>query len=175
MALCDILNDECASDKLSMLPSSLRYSTFAQGALLFHSGPLLPNFDPANTLTITVATGHALLLSLPSSTELYAILLVIYLLGSKNLQGTIYTDFQEAVTVSLSPSILRSMSHTANLPLYFLLLAYLGTFPSICLSHVKAHGPTKKMPNWTRQQWGNYSADKIAKNDTVGFSDNHLY
>jgi len=99
----------------------------------------------AQSLTITIEEGTALNLSVPSSTELYAIILAAQLLGSKNFHGTIYTDYLEAVTVAHNPSLLRSMSCKANLPLYSFLINYLALNPGIRLAHVKAHGPSLKM------------------------------
>ena len=165
---------EHISDKLLMQPKSIRRSTFAQGGILFHNGPDIPGTNFRQSLTITIEEGTALNLSLPSSTELYAIILAAQLLGSKKLHGTIYTDYLEAVTVAHNPSLLRSMSRKANLPLYSFLIGFLALHPGIRLAHVKAHGPSLKMDKWTRQQWGNHHVDKVAKNDNLAFSDTHI-
>jgi len=96
---------EHISDKLLMQPKSIHCSTFAQGGILFHCGPAIPGTDLRQSLTITIEEGTALNLSLPSSTELYAIILAAQLLGSKNLHGTIYRitwKLLQSLTILLS-------------------------------------------------------------------------
>lgn len=90
---------EYESYKLFMQPKSLRRSSFAQGGILFHCGPATLGSDNTRSLTIWVKDRQALNLSLPSSMELYAIILGAQLLGNKKLHGTIYMDYLEAVTV----------------------------------------------------------------------------
>ena len=165
---------ECISEKLFAQPKSIRKATFAQGGLLFHMGDDLTESFLTQSLTVTLGNGTSLNLSQPSSMELYSILLAVYLLSYSHLPGTIYTDFLEAVKVSKNPHTFRNMGRKANIPIYELLLHMLSRAPDIHLEFVKAHGPTKKQAQWTTQQWGNYHADRIAKNNVLSFSAHHI-
>ena len=165
---------ECISDKLFGQPKSIRKATYAQGGLLFHVGDDLAGPTLTQSLTVTLGNGTSLNLTQPSSMELYSILLAVHLLSHSHLAGTIYTDFLEAVKVSKNPHTFRNMGRKANLPIYELLLHTLSRSPDIRLEFVKAHGPIKKQSQWTTQQWGNYHADRIAKNNTLSFSAHHI-
>ena len=165
---------ECISDNLFSQPKSIRKATYAQGGLLFHSGEDLTGPLLSQSLTVTLGNGTLLNLSFPSSMELYSILLATYLLSHNNQPGTIYTDFLEAVKVSKNPHTFRNMGRKANLPIYELLLHILAKSPHISLEFVKAHGPIKKQAQWTTQQWGNYHADRISKNNPHSFSEHHV-
>jgi len=74
----------------------------------------------------------------------------------------IYIDFAEAVRVQTKDQ-LRSWGRKANLPIYEAIVTLLEAAPGIKLAHVKAHGDLKKQSQWTRAQWGNFYADKLAK------------
>jgi hypothetical protein len=90
-----------------------------------------------------------------------------------NLHGVIYTDFAEAVMIQRKDQ-LRNLGRKANLPLYEAIVSLLETAPGIKLEHVKAHGDPKKQSKWTRAQWGNFYADKLAKGDTEHCATKHL-
>jgi hypothetical protein len=89
------------------------------------------------------------------------------------MSGVIYTDFAEAVRMQ-SREKLRNWGCKANLPLYETIIALLETAPGIKLAHIKAHGDIKKQPTWTREQWGNYYADRLAKGDEDSWARKHL-
>jgi len=80
---------------------------------------------------------------LPSSMELYSILLAVRLLHRAKLSGVIYTDFSEAVRVQTKDQ-LRSWEKKTNLPIYEAIVTLLEAAPGIKLAHVKAHGDLKK-------------------------------
>ena len=80
---------------------------------------------------------------LPSSMELYTILLAVRLLHRAKLSGVIYTDFAEAVRVQ-NKDQLRSWARKANLPIYEAIVTLLEAAPGIKLVHVKAHGDLNK-------------------------------
>jgi hypothetical protein len=105
--------------------------------------------------------------------ELYSILLAVRLLHRSKLSEVIYTDFAEAVRVQTKDQ-LRSWGRKANLPIYEAIVTLLEAAPGIKLSHVKAHGDLKKQSQWTRAQWGNFYADKLAKRDTEHWAPRHL-
>jgi hypothetical protein len=126
-----------------------------------------------NNVTITLEHGTEVGLRLPSSIELYTILLAVRLLHRSKMVGIIYTDFAEAVRMQ-SRDKLRNWGRKANLPLYETIIALLETAPGIKLAHIKAHGNIKKQASWTRQQWGNYYADRLAKGDEDIWSAKHM-
>jgi hypothetical protein len=165
---------ESITEKLFTQPKSIRKATYAQGGLLFHHEDDLTAPALTHSLTITLCNGTALNLSMPSSMELYSIILAVHLLIRSNKSGTIYTDYLEAVKVARNPHIFRNMGRKANLPLYELLIHALARSPTIRLEFVKAHGPVKKQSQWTTRQWGNYHADRIAKNNSCSFSTHHV-
>ena len=80
---------------------------------------------------------------LPSSMELYSILLAVRLLHRAKLHGVIYTDFAEAMRIQRKDQ-LRNMGRKANLPLYEAIVSLLEAAPGITVAHVKAHGDPKK-------------------------------
>jgi len=80
---------------------------------------------------------------LPSSMELYSILLAVRLLHRAKLHGVIYTDFAEAVRIQWKDR-LRNMGRKANLSIFEAIVSLLETVPGITLEHVKAHGDPKK-------------------------------
>jgi hypothetical protein len=53
-------------------------------------------------------------------------------------------DYQKAVRVANNPSLLHSMSHEGDLPLFQHLVLQLYQKPRIYLAQVKAHGDIKK-------------------------------
>jgi len=105
--------------------------------------------------------------------ELYSILLAVRLLHRANLHGVIYTDFAEAVRIQRKDH-LRNLGRKANLPIYEAIVSLLEAAPVIKIEHVKAHGDPKKQSKWTRAQWGNFYADKLAKGDTDHWATKHL-
>ena len=79
-------------------PKPLRQPVFIQGGILIHFGRLSDLHDGLHNITITLEQGLDVELLLPSSIELYSILLAVRLLHRANLHGVIYTDFAEAVS-----------------------------------------------------------------------------
>jgi hypothetical protein len=165
---------ESLQEKLFTQPKSIRKATYAQGGLLFHHEDDLTGSCLSRSFTATLCNGTELQLSLPSSVEIYSLILAVYLLAHSHKSGIIYTDYLEAVKVSRRPHTFRNMGRNANLPLYELLLNMLARSPGITLEFVKAHGPLKEQLQWTTQQWGNYHADRIAKNNVCSFSTHHV-
>ena len=154
-------------------PKSLRQPVFTQGGVLIHFGRLSELHDGTHNITITLEQGLDVEILLPSSMELYSILLAVRLLHRANLHGVIYTDFAEAVRIQRRDQ-LRNLGRKANLPLYEAIVSLLEAAPGIKLEHVKAHGDPKKQSKWTRAQWGNFYADKLAKGDTEHWATRHL-
>ena len=142
-------------------PTAVRQPVFVQGGILFHFGhqPILLADD---NITITVEQGLEVELLLPSSIELYTILLAVRLMKRSKLRGIIYTDFADAAKITTTQQ-LRNQGQKANLPIFETIVALLEGTPEIRIQHVKAHGPIKKQTSWTREQWGNFYADRIAK------------
>jgi len=66
------------------------------------------------------------------------------------------------------------MGRKAKLHIYETLVSILETTPGIFIQHAKAHRPTQKQPQWTRAQWGNYYADRIAKGQEDEWADHHI-
>jgi len=66
------------------------------------------------------------------------------------------------------------MGRKANLHLYETFVSILETSPGILIQHVKAYGPIRMQPQWTRAQWGNYYADRIAKGYEDDWADYHI-
>jgi len=154
-------------------PKPLRQPVFTQGGILFHFGSHSQLHEEEYNITITLEEGMAVEILLPSSMELYSILLAVRLMHRTNLHGVIYTDFAEAVRIQRKDQ-LRNLGRKANLPLYEAIVSLLETAPGIKLEHVKAHGDPKKQSKWTRAQWGNFYADKLAKGDTEHCATKHL-
>jgi len=154
-------------------PKPLRQPVHAQGGILFHFGQHSELHDATHNITITLEQGMGVDILLPSSMELYTILLAVRLLHRAKLSGVIYTDFAEAVRVQ-NKDQLRSWGRKANLPIYEAIVTLLEAAPGIKLAHVKAHGDLKKQSQWTRAQWGNFYADKLAKGDTENWASKHL-
>ena len=154
-------------------PKPLRQPVYAQGGILFHFGQHSELLDNTHNITVTLEQGMGVDILLPSSMELYSILLAVRLLHRAKLSGVIYTDFAEAVKVQ-NRDQLRSWGRKANLPIYEAIVTLLETAPGITLVHVKAHGDQKKQTQWTRAQWGNFYADKLAKGDTEHWATKHL-
>jgi hypothetical protein len=154
-------------------PTPLRKPVYAQGGILINFGHESDIHAHDINVTITLEQGIEVELCLPSSIELYTILLAVKLLHRNQMSGIIYTDFAEAVRMQ-SREKLRNWGRKANLPLYETIIALLETAPGIKLAHIKAHGDIKKQPNWTREQWGNYYADRLAKGDEDSWVTKHL-
>jgi hypothetical protein len=154
-------------------PVSLRQPVYVQGGLLIHAGLHTPLTSTDNNITITIEQGTEVEILLPSSIELYSILLAIRLLHRTKIGGTIYTDFQEATRMK-SGTDLRNWGRKANLPIYETIVELLTLSPGIQLKHVKAHGDIKKQSQWTREQWGNYYADRLAKGVDDELSIRHI-
>ena len=55
-----------------------------------------------------------------------------------------------------------------------MIVELLDQFPVTQVLHVKAHGDIKKQPKWTREQWGNYYADRLAKGVDDELSTRHI-
>jgi len=89
------------------------------------------------------------------------------------MTGVIFTDYAEATRVN-SWAALRNMGRKDNLPIYETLVSILETSPDILIQHVKAYERTQKQPQWTRAQWGNYYADRIAKGNEDDWADHHI-
>ena len=155
-------------------PNSIRKPSFVQGGLLLHLVNTTPLDQDSDNISITVEDGQDINITLPSSIELYSIILAIHILVQCKIRGTIYTDFSDAVHLYNTPHILRNMSRKANFPLYETIALMLKKNSQIRLVHVKAHGPLHKQESWSRAQWGNYYADKIAKGHTDSYSSRHL-
>ena len=151
----------------------MRQPVFVQGSIFIHSGLHSPLNSTANNITITIEQGDEVELLLPSSVELYSILLAIRLMNRTQLGGIIYTDFKEAVRMR-SGADLRNWGRKANLPIYETIIELLHQSPGIQIKHVKAHGDVKKQSKWTREQWGNYYADRLAKGVDDGLSFRHI-
>jgi hypothetical protein len=154
-------------------PKTLQTASYAQGGILFRFDTTHPIASRLHDVTMVTDQGPALHLSLPSSIELYTILLALHCMEVSSLVGTVYTDYIKAVKVANNPKLLTKMGREDNLPLYEYLLTLMARNPGIALQHVKAHGDYKKNKKWSRPQWGNYYADLLAKNDTSVFSDVH--
>ena len=87
-------------------PKSLQKATHTQGGILIYFGINSPLTDQCHNVPITVEEGTMLQLTLPSSTELYTIIVAILLLMARHkMKGTIRTDIVEAVNVSKSSLI----------------------------------------------------------------------
>jgi len=153
-------------------PTALRQPVFVQGGILFHFGHQ-SQLLASDNITITVEQGLEVELLSPSSIELYTILLAVRLMKHSRLHGVIHTDFVEATKIS-SRSNLRNLGRKANLPIYETIVALLEQTPTIRIQHVKAHGPIKGKSSWTREQFGNYYADRIAKGIEEDIAYNHL-
>jgi len=110
---------------------------------------------------------------LPSSKELYSILLAVRLLHRAKLYGVIYTDFAEAVRIQTKEQ-LRNLGRKANISLYEAIVSLLEAALGIKLAHVKAHGDPRKQSQWTRAQWGDFYAGKLAKGDAEHWATKHL-
>ncbi len=132
-------------------PKSLRQPVFTQGGVLIHFGRLSELHDGTRNITITLEQGLDVEILLPSSMELYSILLAVRLLHRANLHGVIYTDFAEAMRIQRRDQ-LRNLGRKANLPLYEAIVSLLEAAPGIKLEHVKTHGDPKKQSKWTRAQ-----------------------
>jgi hypothetical protein len=154
-------------------PESQRQPVFAQGGILFHFGKSSAVNSHDQNITISIEQGLDIELLLPSSTEVYSILLAARLMQRSNMTGVIYTDYAEATRIN-SWAALRNMGRKANLPIYETLVSILEASPGILIQHVKAHGPIQKQPQWTRAQWGNYYADRIAKGHEDEWADHHI-
>ena len=154
-------------------PKPLRQPVFTQGGVLIHFGRHSELHNRTHNITITLEQGLDVEILLPSSMELYSILLAVRLLHRAKLHGVIYTDFAEAVRIQRKDQ-LRNLGRKANLPLYEAIVSLLEVAPGIKLEHVKAHGDLKKQSQWTRAQWGNFYADKLAKGDTEHWATRHL-
>jgi exonuclease III len=154
-------------------PNPLRKPVHAQGGILVNFGRSSDLNDINNNVTVTLEHGVEIDLLLPSSIELYTILLAVKLLHRAKMQGTIYTDFAEAVRMQ-NREKLRNWGRKANLPIYETIINLLETAPGIKIAHIKAHGDKKKQSTWTRQQWGNYYADRLAKGDEEIWSTRHM-
>jgi len=88
------------------------------------------------------------------------------------MTGVIFTDY---VTTRINNwAALRNMSRKAELPIYETIVGILEKSPGILIQHVKAHGPIQKQPYWTRAQWGNYYADRLAKWLQDDWADHHI-
>ena len=157
------------SSALLQLPHSTRKPAFIQGGLLLHFEENSPLDQDSDNITVSVEGGIDIHLTLPSSIELYSIALAILILDQCKMRGTIYTDFIDAVHLSNTPTLIRNMGRKANFPLYETISRLLQKNNQIRLVHVKAHGPLHKQESWSRAQWGNYYADRIAK----GYTDTH--
>jgi exonuclease III len=154
-------------------PKPLRQPIFTQGGILIHFGRLSELHEDTHNITITLEQGMDVEILLPSSMELYSILLAVRLLHRAKLHGVIYTDFAEAVRIQRKDQ-LRNLGRKANLPIYEAIVSLLEAAPGIKIEHVKAHGDPKKQSKWTRAQWGNFYADKLAKGDTDHWATKHL-
>jgi exonuclease III len=154
-------------------PTSLRQPVFVQGGIFIHAGLHTPLTATEHNITITIEQGAGVELLLPSSVELYSILLAIRLLNRTKIGGTIYTDFKEAIRMR-SGTDLRNWGRKANLPIYETIVELLKLSPGIELKHVKAHGDITKQSQWTREQWGNYYADRLAKGVDDELSVRHI-
>ena len=157
------------STALLQQPESTRFPQHVLGGILahFNKNTSINNHD--SNITLTVEGGLDIGIKLPSSIELYTILLAIHLLATSELKGCVYTDCIDAVHLYHYPIRIRNMGRKANFPLFEIIAQLLHDHPFIRLEHVKAHGPIHKQSTWTRAQWGNYYADRIAK----GFIDEH--
>jgi len=151
-------------------PAAFRQPVFVQGGILFHFGHQ-PRLLAEDNITITMEQGFDVELLLPSSIENYTALLVVRLLKHSKLCGTIHTDYAEAVRITTAQQ-LRNLGQKANLPIYNCSL--LEQTKDIWIKHVKAHGPIKKKFTWTREQWGNFYADRIAKGIREETANKHL-
>jgi len=140
----------------------MRQPVYAQGGILFHFGKISSLNCHEQNITISIEKRLDIELLLPSSTEVYSILLAARLMQRSNMTGVIFTDYAEATRIK-SWASLRNIRRKANLPIYEALVSILETSPGILIQHVKAHRLTQKQPQWTRAQWGNYYADRIAK------------
>jgi len=151
----------------------MRQPIYAQGGILFHFGKSSAINCHEQNITISKERGVDIELLLPSSTEVYSIFLAARLMQRSNMTGVIFTDYAEATRIKNWAS-LRNMGRKANLPIYEALVSVLETTPGILIQHVKAHGPIHKQSQWTRAQWGNYNADRIAKGHEDEWADHHI-
>jgi len=124
-------------------PKPLRQPIYTQGGILIPFGRHPELHDETHNITITLEQGLDVEILLPSSMELYSIILAVRLFDRANLQGVIYTDFSEAVKIQ-SRDQLRNLGRKANLPIYEAIVCLLEAAPGIKLEHVKAHGDLKK-------------------------------
>ena len=81
------------------------------------------------------------------------------------MSGIIYIDYAEAIRIQTRDK-LRNWGRKANLPIYKTIVALLDTSPGIRQAYVKAH--------WTRAQWGNVYADRLAKGDEDIWATRHV-
>jgi hypothetical protein len=154
-------------------PTAVRQPVFVQGGILFHFGHQAHLLAQDN-ITITVEQGLEVELLLPSSIELYSILLAVRLMKHSKLSGIIHTDYADAAKITTTLQ-LRNQGRKANFPIYETIVAMLEETPEIRIQHVKAHGPIKQQTSWTREQWGNFYADRIAKGVGEETAVNHLH
>jgi len=75
-------------------PKPLRQPVFTQGGILFNFGRHSQLHEEAHNITITLEQEMDVEILLPSSMELYSILLAVRLLHRAKLHGVIYTDLQ---------------------------------------------------------------------------------
>ena len=80
-------SDSIASAVLHQ-PKSLRKPIHAQGGLLVHFGKQSSPIDHEHNITITIEEGTTIGLMIPSSTEVYAILLAMRLNGAEWDEGS---------------------------------------------------------------------------------------
>jgi len=154
-------------------PESMRQPVYAQDDILFHFGKSSSLDCHEQNITISIEKGFDIEILLPSSIEVYSILLAARLMQRSNMTGVIFTDYAEATRIN-SWASLRNMGRKANLPIYEALVSILETTPGILIQHVEAHGLTQKQPQWTRAQWGNYYAVRIAKGHEDDWADHHI-
>jgi len=108
-------------------PQSHQKIFFAQVGILIH--PLFKHpshiSKRENDCSITTRNGQFFGMSLPSTMEIYTIILAIHCMESAFHTGTIYTDYQNAVRVANNPSLFHSMERKGNLPLFQYILIQL--------------------------------------------------
>jgi len=80
-------------------PKPLRQPVYTQGGIFIHFGRLSELHDDTRNVTITLKKGMDVEILLPSSMELYSILLVVRLLHRAKLHGVIFADFAEVVRI----------------------------------------------------------------------------
>jgi len=102
---------------ITSLPQLGRLNYLYHGDILIHFGYRIDLHDDTQKVTITLEQGMDVEILLPSSMELYSILLAVRLFHRAKLSIIIYIDYAKVARLQTKDQ-LRNWGKKANLPIY---------------------------------------------------------